>query len=116
MKSQIVPIVLNLIAALFGALGQYLYKLGAGKLKEIPLWSNWPLFAGMAMFCVVMGLFVTSFRLGGRLSVVYPAYASTFVWGAVVAVLLAGETVGALQIAGIAAILVGITMIALGAG
>ena len=112
--SQFVPIVLNLIAAVLGALGQYLYKLGGLRLGTEPIYRNWPLYTGMVLFCVVMVLFVVAFRLGGRLSVVYPVYATTFVWGTGLAIWLDHEPVTPMQIAGVGVIVLGVTFVALG--
>ena len=112
--SQLVPILLNLLAAFFGAGGQYLYKLGAARMDSVPLLRNWALFAGVVLFCVVMGCFVWAFKLGGRLSVVYPVYATTFFWGMLLAVLVDGEPYSGLQIAGVAVIVLGVAMLAVG--
>ena len=62
MPSQNLPIVLNLVAAFFGALGQYFYKLGGQKLGTVPLYKNYPLIGGILMFCAVMGLFVAAYK------------------------------------------------------
>lgn len=113
--SQLVPVVLNLGAAVLGALGQYMYKLGGNRLGTMPIYRNWTLFAGMAAFCVVMVLFVISFKLGGRLSVTYPIYATTFVWGLMLAVWAEGEVVTTWQVAGVLVILAGVSLVAAGA-
>jgi hypothetical protein len=36
-------------------------------------------------YVAVMVLFVAAFKRGGELSVLYPIYASTFIWGAILA-------------------------------
>jgi len=112
--SQFIPIVLNLVAAVLGALGQYLYKIGGLKLGVIPLIKNWYLYTGMILFCVVMVLFVWAFRLGGRLGVVYPVYATTFIWGFLIATMLDQEPYSWVQVLGIGFIMVGVSCIALG--
>ena len=114
MQSQTIPILLNLVAAVLGAFGQYLFKLGSGRLGVVPLWKNWPLLAGVLIFCAVMFCFVSGFRLGGRLSVTYPIYATTFVWGFLNAVLINREAWTLLQLSGILVILLGVTLVALG--
>jgi drug/metabolite transporter (DMT)-like permease len=113
-KSQTVPILLNLLAAVLGALGQYLYKLGGLRMGEIPWFRNWPLFSGMVLFCVVMVLFVVAFKLGGKLSVVYPVYATTFVWGTLLAIGLDKEPFHWIQGVGIATLLAGVALVAWG--
>lgn len=112
--SQVLPMLLYLVAGVCGAIGQYLYKTGAARLGLEPIWRNWPIFAGIGAFCVVMGLFVLSFKLGGRLSVVYPMYATTFVWGALIGILVEREPWSGLQLAGITLIVGGCVMVAAG--
>ena len=111
-NSQTLPIIFNLIAAIFGAVGQWLYKMGAGQMKTIPLYKNWPLFVGVISFCVVMGLFVAGFRAGGKLSVTYPVYATTFLWGMLIAVQIEKETWSWIQLVGVSFIVVGVSLIA----
>ncbi len=113
-QSQLIPILLNLLAALFGAVGQYLYKWGGSRLGQEPIWKNWPLFLGMALFCGVMVLFVLAFKAGGRLSITYPVYATTFVWGFLLAVLADKEPWSVLQLGGILVILAGVILVAVG--
>ena len=111
--SQVTPILLNLIAAVVGALGQYLYKVGGTQIGQIPLYKNWQMFLGMALFCVVMVLFVIAFKLGGKLSVVYPVYATTFIWGMLIAVLLGKEPWAWGQLLGVGLIIAGVSVIAI---
>jgi drug/metabolite transporter (DMT)-like permease len=109
--NQTLPIILNLIAALFGAGGQYLYKLGAGKLGQVPIYKNWEIAVGALLFTGVMGLFIAAFKLGGRLSVTYPVYATTFVWGLLIGGLIEKEPISSGQIAGVGLILAGVALI-----
>jgi len=113
--SQRIPIILYLIASIFGALGQYFYKLGGQNVGLIPLYKNWQIFTGMMLFCGVMLLFVISFKLGGRMSVVYPVYASTFIWGTLISVYLAKEPFHWTQLAGVLIISSGVALITAGA-
>ena len=115
MKSQTIPVLLNLLAAVVGAVGQYLYKIGGNRLGQEPFFKNWPLFTGMILFCGVMVLFVWAFKLGGRLSVVYPVYATTFLWGTLLAVWLEKEPYSVMQLAGVGVVVAGVAMVALGA-
>jgi hypothetical protein len=85
--TPVASIVLFAIAALIGALGQYLYKTGAdaatGGVSTYLL--NPRLLLGVACYIAVMVLFVAAFKRGGSLTVLYPIYASTFIWAAVIA-------------------------------
>ena len=111
--SYFLPIMLNLIAALAGAFGQYFYKIGGDRLKEVPLFLNWPLYVGGILFCGVTLLFILSYNLGGKISIVYPAYATTFVWSALIAVWLKNESYNMFTIAGTFMIILGVVIIAL---
>lgn len=91
MESQKIPILLNIIAAFLGALGQYAYKKGGLKLSLVPVLQNYSLIAGILLFCGVMACFVLGYKMGGRISVVYPFYATTFVWGSLIGFILEKE-------------------------
>ena len=80
-------IAMFLVAAFLGALGQFLYKSGAeragGSLASYLL--NARLLGGVVCYVAVMILFVAAFKKGGELSVLYPIYATTFIWAALIA-------------------------------
>ena len=111
-NSQFLPIVLNCIAAVFGALGQYAYKKGGLILSQVPVWKNFPLLVGILLFCGVMVLFVFGYKLGGRISVVYPYYATTFIWSALIGYFLEKEPLNFHIIGGTSLIVVGLIWIA----
>ncbi|MDX1947261.1 MAG: hypothetical protein SFU86_17805 [Pirellulaceae bacterium] len=75
------------LAAFIGALGQFLYKSGAdaatGGIKSYLL--NPRLLIGVVCYIGVMVLFVAAFKRGGSLTVLYPVYASSFIWAAIIA-------------------------------
>jgi drug/metabolite transporter (DMT)-like permease len=111
-SSQSIPILCYLFAGLLGAFGQYFYKIGSDRLKSDPILSNWPIFLGAFFFVLVMVCFVAGFRFGGRLSVVYPVYATTFIWATLIAIFIEKETVSASLWAGIFLICSGVILIA----
>jgi len=110
--SQTMPIILNIIAAFIGAFGQYFYKLGGLKLKTAPWHSNWEIALGMILFCGVMVLFIWSFNIGGKLSVTYPVYASTFIIGTALGIFLDKEPWNYPQLFGTLLVVLGIMIIA----
>ena len=112
MSSQTWPMILNLVAAVIGAVGQWLYKLGSQQLGHISIWKNWQIFVGMFLFCIVMVLFVIAFKMGGRLAVTYPIYATTFIWGTGIAIYFDKEPWAWMQLAGIGLIVVGVSFVA----
>jgi multidrug transporter EmrE-like cation transporter len=98
-----------LAASLFGAVGQYLYKSGADVADGSALgyFANWRLMAGVGCYVAVMGLFVAAFRRGGDLAVLYPLYATTFIWAAFIAWAAYGSPIRPVNIAGMAALVLG---------
>ena len=106
MPGQTVPIVLNLVAALLGAFGQYFYKIGAQRSSLAAI------AVGVVMFIGVMGLFVLAYRQGGRISIVYPFYATTFLWGALIGVWLEREPWSNWYLLGLGLILAGLAVMA----
>ncbi|NRA10863.1 MAG: hypothetical protein HRT57_02780 [Crocinitomicaceae bacterium] len=87
---------------MLGALGQYLYKTGAdlagGSVKSYL--ANPRLLAGVVCYIAVMVLFVAAFKKGGSLSVLYPVYATTFIWGALIAMLAFGTPIKPVNLGG----------------
>lgn len=113
--NQTYPMFLHFLAGLFGAIGQYFYKKGGTRVGTLPLWQNGWIIAGILSFCLVMVFFVMSYKAGGKLSSVYPVYATTFVWGALLGKYLEGETLNASVWIGILLILAGVAAIGVGA-
>jgi hypothetical protein len=98
-----------LVAALLGALGQYLYKSGADRAGGgvLSYLLNARLLGGVACYVAVMALFVAGFRRGGALSVLYPLYASTFIWGALIALWAYGTPIRPVNVAGMTLLVLG---------
>ena len=76
-----------LAAAVLGAVGQFLIEYGArhGKGGVTGFLTNPYILAGMSGYLLVMMLFTFAFRTGGTVRVLYPLYASTFIWAALIA-------------------------------
>lgn len=110
--SQLIPIFLNVIAAFVSAFGQYLYQIGAKRIGIDPIYKLWPIFGGIFLFTLVAILFLWSFKLGGRLSVTYPVYASTFIWGTLIGIYLSHEPWSWGQVLGTLIVILGIATIA----
>jgi drug/metabolite transporter (DMT)-like permease len=110
--SQTYPILINLLASIIGAFGQYCYKLGAQKLSSVPIYLNWQLFLGAFFFLLVMILFILAFKHGGKISVTFPFYATTFIWGTFLGVFLEKEPFHLIQGLGILCVVFGISLIA----
>ena len=104
MSTPAISIVMFLAAALLGAVGQYLYKSGAdaagGTISSYIV--NPRLLAGVVCYVAVRVLFVAACKKGGSLTVLYPIYASTFIWAALIALYAYGSPIKIVNIAGMA--------------
>ena len=114
--SQIFPILIFILASIAGAFGQFMYKIGSDRMTLVPVYKNFHLFTGCALFCMVMVLFVIGYRLGGKISIVYPFYGFTFVWGAIIANRFLGESLNMFQWAGIGLVSLGVFCISFAGG
>lgn len=109
MSTPVISIVFFLLAALLRAAGQYLYRSGA-ELTDASAWSyvaNPRLLAGVACYVAVMALFVVAFKRGGRLTVLYPIYATTFVWAALISLTAYGTPIKPINIGGMTLLVAG---------
>lgn len=102
-------ILLFLLAAFLGALGQFLYKSGAecatgGLLSYL---INNRILGGVVCYIAVMVLFVAAFRRGGELSVLYPLYATTFIWAAGIAWWAYNDPIRPINLLGMTCLIVG---------
>jgi len=109
MQTPIVSIIFFLIASLLGALGQFLYKSGADQAGKTILsyLSNIRLLGGVCCYIAVMVLFIAAFKRGGSLTVLYPIYATTFIWGALIAFFAFGTPIRPVNILGMLVLIVG---------
>jgi multidrug transporter EmrE-like cation transporter len=108
MKTPVVSIVLFAVAAILGAAGQFLYKSGAERITDsLCSFLNLRLLGGAACYVGVMVLFVAAFKRGGALSVLYPIYASTFIWAAIISLAAYGTPIKPANIAGMVLLVAG---------
>lgn len=111
-----IAILCVLLASLLGAVGQFLFKLAADRGGAAAfgfLLTPWA-FAGVACYFTVMLLFSIAFRRGGTVSVLYPVYASTFIWAAVMAFAFYNQPIRPIHIAGMLLLVAG--MVCMGWG
>ena len=98
-----------LAASVLGAVGQFLYKGGSvaatgGVMSYI---ANPRILGGVGCYTAVMVLFVAAFKRGGSLAVLYPVYASTFIFAALISYLAFGTPIKAVNIAGMGLLVAG---------
>ena len=111
LQSQTLPILLILVAAFIGACAQYFFKLGSLKIMEIPIYKNWFFLAGLVSFFWVLVLMTLSFRFGGLMMVVYPAYGTTYIWALLISHFFDKSAVNFVQVTGVFCIILGIGLV-----
>ena len=97
------------LASFLGALGQYLYKSGADLATPslAGYLANTRLVGGVICYTLVMVLFVAAFRKGGQLTVLYPIYATTFIWAALIAFIAYGTPIKPVNVGGMSLLVAG---------
>lgn len=107
--TSLTSVLLFAVAALLGAVGQYLYKSGAEATDEnwLSYVFNVRLAIGVVLYVVVMVLFVSAFKLGGSLTVLYPIYASTFIWAAFISRYVYGTSISLTNMFGMTLLILG---------
>lgn len=109
MQTPFASILMFVVAALLGAVGQFLYKSGADAAgKTLASYVLNPrILGGVVCYIAVMVLFVAAFKRGGSLSVLYPVYATTFIWAAVIALLAYATPIKPVNIMGMGLLVAG---------
>lgn len=101
-----------MVTCVFTAFAALLLKQGAMLLSlDIrSLVRNWRLIVGIALFTLASGVYVVLLKYQ-QLSLLYAVGATGYIWGAVFARVYLKERIGKWKIAGIAAIVLGITLV-----
>jgi hypothetical protein len=102
MKTTPLAILCFLVASVLGAVGQFFYKAGAdrtrGTIQSYLLNSR--ILLGAGCYIAVMVLFVAAFKQKASPSALYPLYATTFIWAALIEHALYGRTISVANVAG----------------
>lgn len=110
LNTPLIALLSVLAASLFGALGQYVFQHAAAKSvggTVSALLNPWVI-AGITCYALVMVLFMYGFKSGGSVRVLYPIYASTFIWAALIASLFYHDPIRPLHVAGMLLLVTGI--------
>lgn len=109
MKTPVFSIFCFIVASMLGALGQFFYKSGAEQARGgvSSYLFNARLWAGVICYLAVMVLFVAAFKRGGALSVLYPIYATTFIFAAMIGLLAYGVPIKPIHVCGMAFLVAG---------
>jgi drug/metabolite transporter (DMT)-like permease len=112
-RSLLMIIVFTIIAAA----AQVLMKFGSNHLKLHPslagLLTDYPLLGGLFLYGVGAALMVIALR-HGELSVLYPLISLSYVWVAILSVMIFGEVMNPYKVAGICAIMAGVGVLGIG--
>ena len=65
---------------------------------------------GVVCYVAVMVLFIAAYRSGGALTLLYPTYASTFIFAAIIALLVYGTPITAVNILGMMFLVLGMVL------
>jgi drug/metabolite transporter (DMT)-like permease len=111
MATKLWAIGLVLLCALLTGFAQLFFKVGANKLPLI--FFNWPIIIGLAIFAVEAVLFVIAYR-GGDVSVLFPTFATSYIWVSLISKYFLGESLNLFKLIGIGTIILGISIIGKG--
>ena len=117
MATELWAIGLVLGAGLIGALGPIYLKKGSGKvsLKKLSTINlNKDLFLGILFYGIGTVLFIPALK-GGELSILYPLIGLSYVWVAIYSTILLKEKMNFLKWLGIAIVILGVSLIGIGA-
>jgi drug/metabolite transporter (DMT)-like permease len=106
-------ILLALFSAFIGSLGQLGFKLGSGSFALEPklLATNYFFLAGISLYAISTIIYMFALRQG-HLSVIYPVIATSYIWVTLLSKIILDEPMNIANFAGIALILIGVTIIA----
>ncbi len=106
-------ILLALLSALIGSLGQLGFKLGSGSFTLEPriLITNYYFLAGISLYAVSTIIYMFALRQG-HLSIIYPVIATSYIWVTLLSGVILDEPINSTNLIGITLILIGVTIIA----
>jgi len=102
-----------LAASVLGAVGQFFYKAGADRGDGVILHYvlNSRIVLGACCYVAVMVLFVAAFKEKTSPSTLYPLYATTFIWAALLDHLLYGRIISFTNVTGMSLLVVGMYLL-----
>jgi len=111
-------LVLVIAFTLLAAAAQVLFKFGTNHLNQHPsllgLLTNFPLMGGLALYGIGSAMMIIALR-HGELSILYPLISLSYVWVAILSVVIFRETMNPYKIAGISVIIAGVAVMGNGA-
>jgi len=107
------PILLTALCAFIGSIGQIEFKRGSENLQWNihALITNYHLLVGILLYAFSTLIYVYALSLG-KLSILYPIIATSYVWTTLLAKIFLNESVNPTNWIGLSLILIGVTLIA----
>lgn len=114
---QYQAILLSLFCAVLAAVGQTFFKMGASEIStQYADWFlNGTIILGMGIYGTSALLFIVALKFG-RLSILYPIIATSYIWVTLLAYYVFGEPITYVNWIGILMIMSGVTLITLKGG
>jgi drug/metabolite transporter (DMT)-like permease len=108
-------ILLTLLAALISSFAQLMFKRSVGKIGTlkhlVKLLANRGVLLGL--LCYAVGFLLELVALsGGQLSIVYPIFASSFIFVTLLSAMILKERISLLRVAGVLLVFAGIAIVA----
>ncbi len=114
MKTKPKAIFMILLSTFIVSIAQLFYKIGADKITfDLNIIYDYPLFIGILLYCTAAIILVRALRYG-ELSILYPIYATNYIWVSLLAVMFLGDIMNILKWLGIFSIILGVTLIGVG--
>ena len=115
MATKLWAMAIILAATSLTSTAQLFYKFGAEKLSFdiLSLITNLELIAGMVLYAIGGILLILSFR-GGEVSVLYPIFATSYIWVSLLSIYFLDEVMNFFKWTGIFIIIAGIVLIGYG--
>jgi drug/metabolite transporter (DMT)-like permease len=111
MEKRGFAVFLMVACTLFTSIAQVFYKIGALRLPEII--TNYHILIGLILYGIGALILVTAFKFG-EVTLLYPIIATSYIWVSILSWIVFSETIRVFKWFGIAFIIAGITVIALG--
>jgi len=115
MSTKLWAIGIILFSTLLTSTAQLFYKFGAEKISFdiLSIITNVELITGMLLYAVGGILLILSFR-GGEVSVLYPIFATSYIWVSLLSIYFLNEVMNIFRWMGIFTIIIGIVLIGFG--
>ncbi len=115
MTTKLWAIIMVIFVTLLTSSAQILYKLGADglSLNLYSILTNYFLFGGLLLYGFGAVILIIALK-AGEVSVLYPIIATSYIWVALLAWALFGESLTVFKIVGISSIFLGISCIGIG--